>query len=71
MKEKSSSARSAGANQFFREEKELTNRDVTKSAHYTYRDGFRLGVGIFVGFTLGVLILAVLSYIFSFVLQVF
>lgn len=71
MKTKPVTAKPAMANQFFGEEKELTRKDVARSAHFTYRDGFRLGVGIFVGLMLGTLILVVLSYLFSFILQIF
>ncbi len=51
--------------------KELRLGDVQKSAHYTYRDGFRLGFGIFVGFMVGSVILFALSYVFSYVLSLF
>jgi len=65
-----SAARNRQANQFFAEERELASRDVAKSAHYTYRDGFRLGLGIFVGFMAGSLVLVAVTYLFSYILRV-
>lgn len=50
------------ATQFFKEEKEIGRSDIIKSAHYTYRDGFRLGFGIFCGFLLGSLALILVIY---------
>jgi hypothetical protein len=58
------------ANQFFREGKELQARDVARSAHYTYRDGFRLGMGIFVGFLVGSLALVLVIYLLNLLLRV-
>lgn len=51
--------RAKKADQFFR--KELTNADVQKSVHYTFKDGFRLGFGFFVGFMLGTLIVVLIA----------
>ena len=56
------------ANEYFK--KELSQEDITKAAHYTYRDGFRLGLGIFVGFLLGSIVLTVIIYLLNFVLRV-
>jgi len=53
------------AREYFK--KELSDQDVTKAAHYTYRDGFRLGLGIFVGFLAGSLVLLLVVYILNFV----
>jgi len=47
------------ADQFFR--RELIDSDVQKSVHYTFKDGFRLGFGFFIGFMLGALILILFS----------
>ncbi len=46
------------ADDFFK--KEIETAEVETSAHYTFRDGFRLGFGFFVGFLLGSIILTVL-----------
>lgn len=43
------------ADEFFR--KEIDSAQIERSAHYTFRDGFRLGFGIFCGFLLGSVIL--------------
>lgn len=49
----------ANAGVFF-ERKEISDEDVQKSAHFTYRDGFRLGFGIFIGlFTAGLILMAI------------
>ena len=47
------------ADQFFR--KELSEADIQKSVHYTFKDGFRLGFGFFVGFLLGTLIVGIIA----------
>jgi hypothetical protein len=47
--------KSKKADNFFR--REFSSADIQKSAHFTYRDGFRLGFGFFVGFMLGLIIL--------------
>ena len=46
------------ADDFFK--KEIESAEVETSAHYTFRDGFRLGFGFFVGFMLGSAILTIL-----------
>ena len=51
--------RAKKAEQFFR--KELNEADIQKSVHYTFKDGFRLGFGFFVGFTLGSLIVMLIA----------
>lgn len=51
--------RAKKAEQFFR--KELSEADIQKSVHYTFKDGFRLGFGFFVGFMLGTLIVVLIS----------
>lgn len=43
------------ADDFFK--KEIETAEVETSAHYTYRDGFRLGLGFFVGILLGATVL--------------
>ncbi len=45
------------ADDFFK--KEIETAEVETSAHYTYRDGFRLGLGFFVGFLLGATLLTI------------
>ncbi len=55
------------ADEFFK--KEIDTAEIETSAHYTYRDGFRLGLGFFVGFLLGSVILTVLVMVLSSVLR--
>lgn len=45
--------------------KEISDLDVSRAAHYTYRDGFRLGLGIFVGFLAGSLVLVLVIYLLN------
>lgn len=45
--------------------RELTRAQVESSVHFTYRDGFRLGLGIFVGLIVGSTILLALVWGFS------
>lgn len=45
--------------------KEISDQDVARAAHYTYRDGFRLGLGIFVGFLAGSLVLVLVIYLLN------
>lgn len=59
--------RARKAEQFFR--KEITDADIQKSVHYTFKDGFRLGFGFFVGFLLGTLIVVLASMIVNFILK--
>ncbi len=61
--------RAKKADQFFR--KELTNADIQKSVHYTFKDGFRLGFGFFVGFMLGTLIVVLISMGVNFIIRLF
>ncbi len=49
--------------------KELAADDITRAAHYTYRDGFRLGFGIFIGFLAGSLVLVALVYLLNLLLR--
>ena len=44
---------------------EITESQIERGAHYTYRDGFRLGLGIFVGLMVGSTILLVLVWLFT------
>lgn len=55
------------ADDFFK--KEIETAEVETSAHYTYRDGFRLGFGFFVGFLLGSVILTVLVMVLGSLLR--
>lgn len=57
------------ANQFFK--REIDQSDVQQSVHYTFKDGFRLGLGFFVGFLLGSLILTLLVYVINLVVKMF
>ncbi|MSR68366.1 hypothetical protein EXS66_01095 [Candidatus Saccharibacteria bacterium] len=57
------------ADQFFR--RELRDSDVQKSAHYTFKDGFRLGFGFFIGFILGGLILILISSLANQLFKIF
>lgn len=54
------------ADDFFK--KEIETAEVETSAHYTYRDGFRLGLGFFVGFLLGSVVLTVVVMLLGSVL---
>ncbi|MEI6741879.1 MAG: hypothetical protein WCK71_02050 [bacterium] len=56
------------ADQFFR--RELIDSDVQKSVHYTFKDGFRLGFGFFIGFMLGTLILILFSSAINMIFKV-
>jgi hypothetical protein len=57
------------ADQFFR--KEISEADVQKSVHYTFKDGFRLGFGFFVGFLLGTLIVGLIASLVSWLISLF
>ena len=57
------------ADQFFR--KELEDSDIQKSVHYTFKDGFRLGFGFFVGFMLGTLAIVLISTSVSIIFKAF
>lgn len=57
------------ADQFFR--KELSEADIQKSVHYTFKDGFRLGFGFFVGFLLGTLIIGLIASLVNWLLSLF
>ncbi len=67
--EKQEHKHNRAATQFFREGKELQARDIARSAHYTYRDGFRLGLGIFIGFLVGSLALILVVYLLNFLMR--
>ncbi len=45
--------------------KELNKAEVESSVHFTYRDGFRMGLGIFAGLLAGSVVLLVLVWAFS------
>lgn len=55
----------------FFERKEISDEDVQKSAHFTYRDGFRLGFGIFVGLAAAGLIFLAIVWAASSLLRLF
>ncbi len=57
------------ANQFFK--REIEESEVQQSVHYTFKDGFRLGVGFFVGFLLGILVLSLLVYVINLIVKLF
>lgn len=57
------------ADNFFK--REIDTAEIETSAHYTYRDGFRLGFGFFIGFLLASLILLLLIYLVTTVIKVF
>jgi len=57
------------ADQFFR--KELSEADIQKSVHYTFKDGFRLGFGFFVGFLLGALIIGLIASLVNWLISLF
>lgn len=51
--------------------KEISRREVEASAHYTFRDGFRLGLGLFVGVILGVSVLILVIYAINSAIRLF
>ncbi|MEI8072772.1 MAG: hypothetical protein WCH00_01635 [Candidatus Saccharibacteria bacterium] len=53
------------ASEYFK--KEINQEDISKSAHYTFRDGFRLGFGVFVGLLLGSVIMIIIVYALNYV----
>jgi|GEM_PF-1038298 len=57
------------ADQFFK--KELSESDIQKSVHYTFKDGFRLGFGFFVGFLLGSLIIGLIATSVNWLISLF
>jgi len=57
------------SDEFFR--REITRREVESGAHYTYRDGFRLGFGFFIGMLLGASILTVVIYLINSLIRLF
>lgn len=57
------------ATEFF--EEELTHADVEESAHYTYRDGFRIGFGFFIGLITAIALFVGLVAATSFLLKLF
>ena len=57
------------AEQFFK--KELDEIEVQKSVHYTYKDGFRLGFGFFVGFALALLIVFLVFFVTISIISLF
>ncbi|MCC7289152.1 hypothetical protein IT414_02050 [bacterium] len=56
------------ADEFFR--KEIDTAEIERSAHYTFRDGFRLGFGIFCGFLLGSVILVAIVWLLGSVFKI-
>lgn len=55
----------------FFERKEISEEDIERSAHFTYRDGFRLGFGIFIGMSAAGMIFLGLAWLFSVILKLF
>lgn len=55
----------------FFDRKEIDDDDVQKSAHFTYRDGFRIGFGFFIGFAAAGLILLTVVWLVSAVVRLF
>ena len=55
------------ASEYFK--KELGQEDITKAEHFTYRDGFRIGLGFFIGFLVGSLALIVAVYLINLVFK--
>ncbi len=53
------------ANDFFSKKSEISRSQIERGAHFTYRDGFRMGVGIFIGLLLGSTILLVLVWLLT------
>lgn len=60
----------AGSEAFF-EHKEIEDEDVERSAHFTYRDGFRIGFGFFIGFAVASLILLAVVWVVSAIMRLF
>jgi hypothetical protein len=62
------------ADEFFAEEiktsGDIERKDVEKGAKLTYRDGFRLGFGFFVGFAAASLIVVLIVYLVSMIFKV-
>lgn len=51
--------------------KELTKAEVESAAHLTYRDGFRLGFGIFVGLMAALTLLVLIIWGVSALVKLF
>ncbi len=62
------------ADEFFAEEiktsGDIDRKDVERGAKLTYRDGFRLGFGFFVGFAAASLIVILIVYLVSMIFKV-
>lgn len=62
------------ADEFFAEEiktsGDIERKDVERGAKLTYRDGFRLGFGFFVGFAAASLIVILIVYLVSMIFKV-
>jgi hypothetical protein len=62
------------ADEFFAEEiktsGDIERKDVERGAKLTYRDGFRLGFGFFVGFAAASLIVVLIVYLVSMIFKV-
>lgn len=62
------------ADEFFVEEiktsGDIDRKDVERGAKLTYRDGFRLGFGFFVGFAAASLIVVLIVYLVSMIFKV-
>lgn len=62
------------ANELFTEEVQtsgdIDNKDVEKGAKLTYRDGFRLGFGFFVGFAAASLVVILIAYLVTLIFKI-
>ncbi len=61
--------RAKKADDFFK--RELDEADIETTTHYSYRDGFRLGLGFFVGFVAATLILVLIVYGINMLFKIF
>ncbi len=57
------------ADNFFK--REIESAEIETSAHYTYRDGFRLGFGFFIGILAAGLILFTLTWLATSLIKLF
>jgi hypothetical protein len=62
------------ADEFFAEEVktsgDIERKEVEKGARLTYRDGFRLGFGFFVGFAAASLIVILIAYLVGLIFKI-
>lgn len=56
------------ADNFFK--REIESAEIETSAHYTYRDGFRLGFGFFIGLAAAGLILFAIIFIINYIIRI-